>query len=255
MNPIQETYSEWQLAWEHYNKTLFGGELRPCMITLKEEKNTLGYFSYNHFVRRTGEQSDEIALNPAYFATMPVEKVLSTLVHEMVHLWQFNFHFKDERSTRYHNKTWSLKMESLGLCPSDTGKPGGRKTGQKMSDYIVKGGRFEEQTKILLKKGFLLTWLGRYIQVRNHTYEIKDYPEFELNRENYIKALSLNKELISTIAPDANKIVSTRHKKNSKRPTRTKFKCSCGDLAWGKSGLRMICEKCEERFLPVTESR
>ena len=35
-------------------------------------------------------------------------------------------------------------MESVGLMPSHTGKPGGRKTGQQMNDYTIKGSAFEK---------------------------------------------------------------------------------------------------------------
>jgi len=33
-------------------------------------------------------------------------------------------------------------MESIGLMPSDTGEPGGKRTGQRMSDYPIEGGAF-----------------------------------------------------------------------------------------------------------------
>lgn len=34
-------------------------------------------------------------------------------------------------------------MELLGLMPSNSGSPGGRRTGYAMSHYIVEGGRFD----------------------------------------------------------------------------------------------------------------
>ena len=34
-------------------------------------------------------------------------------------------------------------MGAIGLIPSDTGAPGGKQTGQKVSHYIAGGGRFE----------------------------------------------------------------------------------------------------------------
>jgi len=37
-----------------------------------------------------GEETDEIALNPSTFRSRSTEETLSTLVHEMCHLWQFH---------------------------------------------------------------------------------------------------------------------------------------------------------------------
>jgi hypothetical protein len=35
-------------------------------------------------------------------------------------------------------------MKSIGLQPSSTGMPGGKETGQHMSDYIIAGDAFEQ---------------------------------------------------------------------------------------------------------------
>ena len=45
-------------------------------------------------------------------------------------------------------------MEAVGLIPSDTGLPGGKKTGQKVSHYVVAGGLFDTATDELLAGGF-----------------------------------------------------------------------------------------------------
>src|SRR5262249_6191740 len=87
------------------------------------------------------EVTDEIALNPATFASRTPPEILSTLVHEMVHLWQHHCG-KPSRRT-YHNKEWAAKMREVGLIPSNTGKPRGKETGQNMTHYIEEGGRFE----------------------------------------------------------------------------------------------------------------
>jgi hypothetical protein len=43
----------------------------------------------------------------------------------------------------YHNKQWAQLMERIGLMPSDTGAPGGKRTGQRMHHYVLDGGPFE----------------------------------------------------------------------------------------------------------------
>jgi hypothetical protein len=73
------------------------------------------------------------------------------LVHEMAHVWQ-HAHGKRTRNG-YHNKEWAAKMDELGQLPSDTGQPGGKRTGQKCSHYIAKVGPFAIACAELLKTG------------------------------------------------------------------------------------------------------
>jgi hypothetical protein len=49
-------------------------------------------------------------------------------------------------------------MDELGLVPSDTGQPDGKRTGQKCSHYIAKGGPFAVACAELLKTGLEVTW-------------------------------------------------------------------------------------------------
>jgi predicted SprT family Zn-dependent metalloprotease len=68
----------------------------------------------------------------------------------MAHLWQQD-HGKPSRAN-YHNKEWARKMEEIGLIPSSTGKEGGKKTGQKMTHYIMSNGPFTKAFNDLSKK-------------------------------------------------------------------------------------------------------
>jgi hypothetical protein len=56
----------------------------------------------------------------------------------MVH--QEQKHFGKPSRNGYHNKQWSRWMERIGLVPSATGAPGGKRTGQRMTHYIIRGG-------------------------------------------------------------------------------------------------------------------
>src|SRR5262245_32979605 len=88
-NPIR-TYTSLDAAYDHFNRALFGGALPPCLITMQRRRGSYGYFSGGRFARlaAAAEVTDEIALNPATFARRTPREILSTLVHEMVHLWQ-----------------------------------------------------------------------------------------------------------------------------------------------------------------------
>jgi len=157
--PTRTTYAELQKAYDHFNRSLFKDELPPCLITLQRERRTYGYFSGDRWRNADGETTDEIALNPEHFSSRSIEEVLSTLVHEMVHLWQHHFGRPGRR--RYHNKEWAVKMEAVGLGPSDTGRPGGNLTGESMSHYIIKDGPYVKSAARLVEAGFELSWVDR----------------------------------------------------------------------------------------------
>ena len=109
---------------------------------MQRHKGAYGYFSGGRFASLADAQevTDEIALNPAYFATQSPTDILSTLAHEMAHLWQHHFAKPGRRG--YHNREWAARMREIGLIPSHTGQPGGQETGEKVSHYIAEAGRF-----------------------------------------------------------------------------------------------------------------
>ncbi|MGY2172142.1 SprT-like domain-containing protein [Pseudomonas gingeri] len=158
INPSEEMYDEIAGAYAYFNDHLFQGKLPGCMFTLQRKSNTFGYYSESRFLRRNGNgKSDELALNPTYFAHRRVEQTLSTVVHEQVHQWQA--HFGKRSRGGYHNAEWADKMESIGLMPSNTGEPGGKRHGQQMTHYIIEGGPFDLACKELLAQGGMLSWI------------------------------------------------------------------------------------------------
>lgn len=117
---------------------------------------TLGYYASKRFEgRRNNRSTDEIALNPAYFKC-PLTEILTTIVHQMVHLWQQHRDMPSRGG--YHNRRWASKMTQIGLQPSDTGQPGGKETGQQMSHYVVPGGNFDRASQKLISTGFDVVW-------------------------------------------------------------------------------------------------
>jgi predicted SprT family Zn-dependent metalloprotease len=229
MRPTDDTYSELQQAYDFFNVELFNNQLPACLITLQREKKTYGYFSAQRFVRREdGMKTDEIAMNPAYFAVCPVLEVMQTLVHEMVHLWQQ--HFGKPGRRRYHNKEWAYKMEAVGLMPSSTGKPGGKKTGESVADYPIDGGPFMSACDRFLKD-FKLSWMDRF-PARHVTAQ----------------ALEAAGEGMSSNLGDLG--VSLDESSHSK-PTRTKYTCpTCETNVWGKPTLKLVCGECGSSYEP-----
>lgn len=153
--PTQE-YDRFQQAYDYFNTRLFADQLPQCLITLQRKRTARGYFWASIFTARVGKATtDEIAMNPEHFGRTDSE-ILSTLVHEMCHLWQA--HYGKPSRTAYHNKEWGRKMEEVGLIPSATGAAGGKQTGQQMTHYVAPGGLFEREIQALLDSGFALRW-------------------------------------------------------------------------------------------------
>lgn len=162
-NPTREAYAELERAYAHFNERLFDNRLPFCLITFQRQHDTYGYFSANQFVSRgDGSHAHEIALNPAYFAVRSIPETLSVLAREMVTLdQQLNSTGRLPRK-RYRNKEWADMAESIGLMPSDTGFPGGKRTGDKVTTYIIAGGAFDLACAELVDDDFTLSWLDRF---------------------------------------------------------------------------------------------
>jgi hypothetical protein len=148
-------------AFDFFNRRLFAGELPPALITLQRKAGSHGYYSARRFEGRSDDtrETDELALNPGTFTGRSDAEILSTLAHEMVHHWQA--HFGKPGRSRYHNHQWADRMEALGLLPTDTGLPGGRRTGQSMTHCIIASGPFDLACQELLAGGARLEWQSR----------------------------------------------------------------------------------------------
>jgi predicted SprT family Zn-dependent metalloprotease len=217
-------YQALEEAFRYFNDELFGGKLSPCLITLQSRARSRGYYSPKGFSNRnTDATTDEISLNPVHFEGRSDEEVLSVLVHEMVHKYQ-DEHGNPGRG-RYHNREWAELMMVRGLMPSCTGEPGGKKTGQRVSHYIIKGGLFQLACGRLLDSGFKLNWESSTIRKPGKT---KDRNEQKIRAE-------------------------------IKNRSKTKFTCPrCRQNAWAKSSATLICGVCygaTGEIIPMKDKR
>jgi predicted SprT family Zn-dependent metalloprotease len=212
LTPTEVTYQAFQSAYDHLNSSLFSNTLPACLVTLqRHSRRTYGHFAPSRFRQNNGEDhTDEIAMNPQHFLERPVEEVLSTLAHEMIHLWQA--HFGKASRSSYHNRQWADKMKEIGLHPSDSGEPGGKETGQRMSHYIIEAGPFEVASKALAADGFSIAWGEMMGQIKKR--KERDPKGDDDDRSN-----------------------------------RVKYSCSkCGANIWGKPALSVICGPCKADF-------
>lgn len=245
VRPTYQTYTELQRAYDFFNERLFavvpGERLPPCVITLQREKATCGYFSHERFGNKAGELTHEIALNPSFFAVHPLVETMATMVHEMCHLWQHEF--GNPGRGRYHNKQWADKMESIGLMPSDTGRPGGLRTGDRVADYPIDGGAFLHACAELLTQDFEISWYDRFPPTIQAAI---DHVEVAASAGVPAAAASVAGHAGVPLVQ-----VPTAAGQSTNRSNRRKYTCDCGNNVWGRPGLKILCADCS---LPFNDS-
>ncbi len=161
--PTRETYDGFDRWFDHYNKHLFRSELERVLITLARPGRAYGYFVPKRFENEGFSVTcAEIGMHPKWFAKRSLKEILSTLVHEMVHHWQYSF--GKPGKSGYHNREFAEKMKSIGLYPSSTGKLGGDEIGRTMSHFIVEDGPFDKASNILIAQGASIPWHDRQIE-------------------------------------------------------------------------------------------
>jgi hypothetical protein len=124
VRPVR-TYASLDAAYKHFNRHLFGGLLPSCIITLRRHKGAFGYFVAERMAELDdGEDQavDEIALNPAAFEGRSPKDILSTLVHEMAHLWPHHYGTPG-RVVRYQKRARNPLLVSAGFDKTDVAIP------------------------------------------------------------------------------------------------------------------------------------
>lgn len=219
-------YGALQQAYDYFNAELFGNSLPHVFITLQRHAGSRGYFHAEIFEgRKDKKRAHELALNPDNFFDRTDREILSTLAHEMAHVWQQE-HGKPPRRC-YHDKEWAAKMKEIGLQPSDTGKEGGKETGQSMTHYIIEGGKFDRAFRVLESKGIALGYNS-------------------ISARMIAASVGVGGSGSGSSEPATSKIKSDRSK--------VKFTCpDCGLNAWAKEGANLICGDCYEDSRDVVE--
>lgn len=162
LSPTEEAYAALQVAYDHFNKLFFEGKLPGVVFVFSRRKHVLGHYCKGRFgsKRDQGRAVDEIALNPESIALHGTKGILSTVLHEMLHQIQ-EVEGTASRAV-YHNEDFARRSIEVGLMPSDTGRPGGKKTGQNVDQYIIGGGPFCVAADALIASGFDINWYDLY---------------------------------------------------------------------------------------------
>ena len=117
---VEQSISELSRVFNELNNYYFDGELEePVIIIQTGGKNSgvLGWFITKRIWtnRDTGELKYEITVVAEYLSR-PVMEIVSTLLHEMVHLYCTMNSIKDtSNGPVYHNKKYKAEAEKHGL--------------------------------------------------------------------------------------------------------------------------------------------
>ncbi|MBR5485728.1 MAG: SprT-like domain-containing protein [Oscillospiraceae bacterium] len=107
------------------NKTFFENELSRPTITIQSTPRAYGHFSLREdtWVSKLGG-THEINIG-AGTLSRPIEEVVSTLLHEMVHYYNYEKGIQDcSRGNTYHNKKFKCEAERRGLIVEHSDKYG-----------------------------------------------------------------------------------------------------------------------------------
>jgi hypothetical protein len=141
--PTHSQFAAYQQIFDYFNQTLFENQLPAGMLSYSRRRHSSHtLFTAGQWEGEAGSTTSEISLNLKQLREGEPHEILATLVREMVHLWQEMY--GNPSSTGYYNREWAEKMEEVGLIPTDTGLPGGKRTGKRIEHFIEPAGRFEQ---------------------------------------------------------------------------------------------------------------
>jgi predicted SprT family Zn-dependent metalloprotease len=231
-DPTNTQFSAYRAMWDYFNGALFGGVLERVILNFSRHANSYGFFAPLRW-KQDNSVTHEISLNPTYVTKGPnrgARDVAATLVHECVHLWQFQLG-KPSRGG-YHNDEWARKMEELGLQPSSTGQPGGKRVGYRVSHYIIEDGAFARAFAAMPPE-YVLPWTCGV-----------DESEIEKGARGGAGGTTGT----GTTGPQPGAAPA-------KKVSKLKYTCpKCKANVWGKPGLRLRCDVCDQPFRCATES-
>lgn len=102
-------------AFDLANQEYFENALSKTVITIQSNPKNYGHFTINKVWKENTDSFHEINIS-AESLNRPIQDIIATLVHEMVHLYCVQNEIKDtSRGGTYHNKAFKTEAEKRGL--------------------------------------------------------------------------------------------------------------------------------------------
>lgn len=157
---ISRTVGYFEKIYRALNADKFNNELEMPMITIQSSKGAYGHVTCSRVWKRKNEQCFELNIGAEYL-NRPIENVVSTILHEMVHIYNLMHDIQDcSRNNTYHNKKFKEKAENVGLCIEYDKRIGWSITSptEELMEYIIDKG----WSDVLVNRGggFAMTGIG-----------------------------------------------------------------------------------------------
>lgn len=93
------------------NEDSFGGGVEEPIITIQSTPGAYGHCSVHKTWKRKDSERHELNISANYLQR-PIEEVVATMIHEMVHLWNIQHGIQDcSRGNTYHNRKFKEEAE------------------------------------------------------------------------------------------------------------------------------------------------
>ena len=128
--------------YRQLNIDKFDGELEEPVITIQSSPHVHGHVTCAKVWQAGNTTRYELNIG-AETINRPIENVVSTLLHEMVHIYNLMHGIQDcSRGNTYHNKKFKEKAESVGLVINYDKRIGWSITNpsEELIDYIIMQG-------------------------------------------------------------------------------------------------------------------
>ena len=127
MSSLQSTIEQLEVIFKKANDRFFKGELQKPVIAVNHDTTSgaYGWCSCWKAWQKEGTEGYYEINMCAEHLSRPIEDLVGTLLHEMVHLWNLQNGIKDtSRGNTYHNKRFKVEAEQRGLTIEQHAKYG-----------------------------------------------------------------------------------------------------------------------------------
>lgn len=159
MERISTVNMRLEKMYQSLNADLFGGQLVTPAITIQSTPSVYGRVSCQKIWKSDDLETYELNIG-AGTLNRPIENVVTTMVHEMVHIYHLQNDIQDtSRGGTYHNKKFKEKAESVGLVIGHDARYGWAITapGESLIAYV----KVHNWKDILLHRDELVTVGGK----------------------------------------------------------------------------------------------
>lgn len=202
----QELFNNLQHAFDFFNTVLFEDTLPSVLITIQRKRGARGYFWKEVFAHKAEKETyiSEIALNPQSFDRTDKD-ILSTLVHEMCHLYQAKY--GNPGKGAYHNKGFYFIMKGVGLEAYSVIDPE-KVTGNYVSHKIIPGEEFDLNCDAFLKDTSIsFQWVSREgVRVEKGTRKTRE-PKVKFICANCEDVAAWGKEDLSIVCGECGNVM------------------------------------------------